>query len=86
MNTENQDRINQQKWSELLTQAVSQPGLILKAYTALRIPGQTGRRFRTKPATDSRANRPPIPTPNRPLFPESPEWAAGLSECPAGLP
>jgi len=28
------DRDNQQKWSELLAQAVSQPGLILKAYSA----------------------------------------------------
>lgn len=34
MNTANLDQYNQQKWSELLTQAVTQPGLILKAHTA----------------------------------------------------
>jgi len=28
------DRDHQQKWSELLAQAVTQPGLVLKAYTA----------------------------------------------------
>ena len=30
----NLDATNQQKWSDLLTQAVIQPGLILKAYSA----------------------------------------------------
>src|SRR6185503_19583671 len=30
----NLDANNQQKWSDLLTQAVTQPGLILKAYSA----------------------------------------------------
>ena len=30
----NLDATNQQKWSDLLTQAVTQPGLILKAYSA----------------------------------------------------
>ena len=30
----NLDSTNQQKWSDLLTQAVTQPGLILKAYSA----------------------------------------------------
>src|SRR5437879_428224 len=30
----NLDATNQQKWSDLLTQAVAQPGLILKAYSA----------------------------------------------------
>ncbi len=30
----NHDATNQQKWSDLLTQAVTQPGLILKAYSA----------------------------------------------------
>ena len=34
MNTSSFDRNNQQKWSELLTQAVTQPGLMLKAYSA----------------------------------------------------
>src|SRR6185295_1926547 len=34
MTTSNFDRANQQKWSELLTQAVTQPGLMLKAYSA----------------------------------------------------
>jgi hypothetical protein len=30
----NLDATNQQKWSDLLAQAVTQPGLILKAYAA----------------------------------------------------
>ena len=30
----NLDATNQQKWSDLLAQAVTQPGLILKAYSA----------------------------------------------------
>ena len=34
MNSVNLDQTNQQKWSDLLTQAVTQPGLILKAYSA----------------------------------------------------
>jgi antirestriction protein ArdC len=34
MNNLNFDRTNQQKWSELLEQAVTQPGLMLKAYSA----------------------------------------------------
>jgi len=34
MNSANLDQSNQQKWSELLTQAVTQPGLMLKAYSA----------------------------------------------------
>ena len=34
MNTPSFDSSNQQKWSELLAQAVTQPGLMLKAYSA----------------------------------------------------
>jgi hypothetical protein len=34
MTTANLDQNTQQKWSELLAQAVTQPGLILKAYSA----------------------------------------------------
>jgi hypothetical protein len=30
----NLEATNQQKWSDLLAQAVTQPGLILKAYSA----------------------------------------------------
>ncbi len=48
--------------------------------------GKPARHSILKPATDSGANRPPIPEANRPLFVGRAEWVAGFPECVARLP